>query len=129
MEGDGRLVPATDDEVMEVEGLLLDDKTEMHIVADTEQNVGCTSNEGSSCGMPQLESSEGLLLFQMLLCITFRIPNLKMKHNFVCLLILGNAYCILISRLFHPQIFCFKNFFDCSELLFLLHVTKQFFFF
>uniref|UniRef100_A0A5B6ZKH8 Uncharacterized protein n=1 Tax=Davidia involucrata TaxID=16924 RepID=A0A5B6ZKH8_DAVIN len=50
VEGDGRLVPATDDEVMEVENLLEADKSEMHFVADTGQTVGCTSNNGfSSC--------------------------------------------------------------------------------
>ncbi|XP_020533999.1 uncharacterized protein LOC105631404 isoform X2 [Jatropha curcas] len=61
VEGDGRLVPATDDEVMEVKGLLINEKSEMHIVADTGQAVGCISNDGSSSGMLlQLESSEGL---------------------------------------------------------------------
>ncbi|WRX26997.1 hypothetical protein QQP08_019484 [Theobroma cacao] len=59
VEGDGRLVPATDDELMEVEGLLENEKREIHIVADTGQALGCTSNEVSSSGI-QLESSEGL---------------------------------------------------------------------
>ncbi|XP_044487526.1 uncharacterized protein LOC123212447 isoform X3 [Mangifera indica] len=54
VEGDGRLVPATDDELMEVGNLLADDKIEMHLVADTGQTGG------SSSGMPQFESSEGL---------------------------------------------------------------------
>ncbi|KAJ0006933.1 hypothetical protein Pint_29065 [Pistacia integerrima] len=54
VEGDGRLVPATDDELMEVGNLLADDKIEMHLVAETGQSGG------SSSGMPQLESSEGL---------------------------------------------------------------------
>ncbi|XVF74337.1 hypothetical protein PTKIN_Ptkin13bG0102400 [Pterospermum kingtungense] len=57
VEGDGSLVPATDDELMEVEGLLENEKHEAHIVADTGQALGCISNES---GMPQLESSEGL---------------------------------------------------------------------
>ncbi|XVF25200.1 hypothetical protein REPUB_Repub13aG0192800 [Reevesia pubescens] len=60
VEGDGRLVPATDDELMEVEGLLENEKRETHIVADTGQALGCFSNELSSTAMPQLESSEGL---------------------------------------------------------------------
>lgn len=60
MEGDGRLVPATDDEVMEVKGLLIDEKNKMRIVTDTGQPMGCISNEVSSSGMLlQLESSEG----------------------------------------------------------------------
>ncbi|XP_024453600.1 uncharacterized protein LOC7475702 isoform X2 [Populus trichocarpa] len=61
LEGDGRIVPATDDELMEVESLLIDDKCEMHIYADPGQTVGCISNEGSSSGIAQLESLEGLL--------------------------------------------------------------------
>ncbi|KAG8656494.1 hypothetical protein MANES_04G143700v8 [Manihot esculenta] len=61
VEGDGRLVPATDDEVMEVKGLLIDEKNKMRIVTDTGQPMGCISNEVSSSGMLlQLESSEGL---------------------------------------------------------------------
>ncbi|XP_022721585.1 uncharacterized protein LOC111279008 isoform X2 [Durio zibethinus] len=60
VEGDGRLVPATDDELMEVEGLLENEKCETQIVADTGHVLGCTSNEVSSPGMPQLGSSEGL---------------------------------------------------------------------
>ncbi|KAL4291957.1 hypothetical protein GQ457_14G007460 [Hibiscus cannabinus] len=62
VDGNGRLVPATDDELMEVEGLLENEKREAHIVADTGQALGCTFNEVSSSGMPQLESSEGLSL-------------------------------------------------------------------
>ncbi|XP_050233962.1 uncharacterized protein LOC126682352 isoform X2 [Mercurialis annua] len=50
---------------MEVEGLLLDEKNEMHIVADTGQAVGCISNEGSSPGvLLRLETSEGLPQFE-----------------------------------------------------------------
>ncbi|XP_039033807.1 uncharacterized protein LOC120169751 isoform X2 [Hibiscus syriacus] len=60
VDGNGRLVPATDDELMEVEGLLENEKRETHFVADTGQALGCISNEVSSSGMPQLESSEGL---------------------------------------------------------------------
>ncbi|KAJ6704222.1 TRF-LIKE 3 [Salix viminalis] len=61
LEGDGRIVPATDDELIEVESLLIDEKCEMHVVADPGQTVGCISNEGSSTGIAQLESLEGLL--------------------------------------------------------------------
>ncbi|KAG8643259.1 hypothetical protein MANES_11G021500v8 [Manihot esculenta] len=61
VEGDGRLVPATDDEVMEVKDLLVDEKSEVCTVADVGQPIGCISNDRSSPGMlPQLESSEGL---------------------------------------------------------------------
>ncbi|KAJ4833924.1 hypothetical protein Tsubulata_044621 [Turnera subulata] len=60
LEGDGRLVPATDDEVMEVKSLLVDVKSEMHIVSDNGQTIGLISNEGSAGGMPQLTSKEGL---------------------------------------------------------------------
>lgn len=57
---DGRLVPATDDEVMEVEDLLEDFKIEMPFVADTGQTGECTSKEEFSSGNPRLECSEGL---------------------------------------------------------------------
>ncbi|KAL4589290.1 hypothetical protein LXL04_002196 [Taraxacum kok-saghyz] len=43
VEGDGRLVPATDDEVIEVEDLL-DDKSSVHFVLDTCQPAVCSSN-------------------------------------------------------------------------------------
>uniref|UniRef100_A0A2P2LD94 Uncharacterized protein n=2 Tax=Rhizophora mucronata TaxID=61149 RepID=A0A2P2LD94_RHIMU len=61
VEGDGRLVPATDDEVMEVEGLFAEGKNKMHNAPDNGQRVACTLNERSSSGMPQLASLEGLL--------------------------------------------------------------------
>lgn len=60
VDGDGKLVPATDDELMEVGNLLADDKIEMHLVADAGQTGRCIFNERSSSGMPKLESSEGL---------------------------------------------------------------------
>ncbi|XP_062087792.1 uncharacterized protein LOC133794528 isoform X2 [Humulus lupulus] len=60
VEGDGRFVPATDDEVMEVEDFLVDDKTEMHDVVDGGKNAECLSNEGFASERLQLESSEGL---------------------------------------------------------------------
>ncbi|KAM7254405.1 hypothetical protein ACFE04_003785 [Oxalis oulophora] len=62
VEGDGRLVPATEDEIMEVEGLLLDEKGQVHRVYDDTNNTtgACISNEGSSSGIPCLETSEAL---------------------------------------------------------------------
>ncbi|XP_015865905.2 uncharacterized protein LOC107403503 isoform X3 [Ziziphus jujuba] len=60
VEGDGRLVPATDDEVMEVEDFLIDDKTEVNVTTDTGKTEECISSGGPSCLKLQLESSEGL---------------------------------------------------------------------
>lgn len=57
VDGDGRLVPATDDEIMEVENFLAVDDVEMHLVSDTVQSI---CDERSSSGMSQLASSEGL---------------------------------------------------------------------
>lgn len=48
MEGDGRLVPATDDEIMEVVDLLKDDNSEMHIVAESGQAMGISIEDSSS---------------------------------------------------------------------------------
>lgn len=59
VEGDGRLVPATDDEVMEVENLLEDDKSEMHFVTDADQIAGCTSNCEVLSEETTLNSSKG----------------------------------------------------------------------
>ncbi|KAL2336460.1 hypothetical protein Fmac_010906 [Flemingia macrophylla] len=59
VEGDGRLVPATDDEVMEVGDFLECENSEMHVVADTGQSLECISIERSSSGNLQLECSEG----------------------------------------------------------------------
>ncbi|KAB2611173.1 hypothetical protein D8674_019205 [Pyrus ussuriensis x Pyrus communis] len=59
VEGNGRLVPATDDEVMEVEDFLVDETVELPVVTDA-GNVRCISNEESSSGKPQKENSEGL---------------------------------------------------------------------
>lgn len=63
VEGDGRFVPATDDEVMKVEDFLIDDKTEMHVITDTGKTAECISNGGSSCLKLQLESSEGFFCY------------------------------------------------------------------
>ena len=52
-------MPATDDEVMEVEDLLKGDKSEIHPVADTGQNVGCASNDEFPSTKTQFDGSEG----------------------------------------------------------------------
>lgn len=56
-------MPATDDEIMEVEDFLVDEQIELPVVTNT-GNVECISNESSS-GKPQKESSEGLLLLSL----------------------------------------------------------------
>ncbi|XP_030473441.1 uncharacterized protein LOC115691033 isoform X3 [Syzygium oleosum] len=48
VEGDGRLVPATDDEIMEVVDLLKDDTNEMHIVPEPGQAMGISIEDSSS---------------------------------------------------------------------------------
>lgn len=64
-------MPATDDELMEVEDFLDDDVSEMHDVADTVQIVGHICNEGSSSAeKTQLENSEGLLMLPLPLILT-----------------------------------------------------------
>lgn len=60
-------MPATDDEIMEVEDFLVDEQIELPVVTNT-GNVECISNESSS-GKPQKESSEGLLLLLLSLII------------------------------------------------------------
>ncbi|GKV09865.1 hypothetical protein SLEP1_g21304 [Rubroshorea leprosula] len=60
VEGDGTFVPATDDELMEVEGLLENEKQEIPIVSDTGQSLGGMPIEMSSSSLSQFESSEGL---------------------------------------------------------------------
>lgn len=54
-------MPATDDEVMEVEDFLIDDKTEVNVTPDSGKTNECISSGGSSCLKLQLESSEGYL--------------------------------------------------------------------
>lgn len=50
VDGNGRLVPATDDEVIAVEDLLEDDKGKVRST-DTGQTPGCSINDGSEpCG-------------------------------------------------------------------------------
>ncbi|XP_050381187.1 uncharacterized protein LOC126798304 isoform X2 [Argentina anserina] len=58
VEGDGRLVPATDDEAMEVEDFLVDEQIELPAVINTGM-VEHISNDSSS-GKPEKESSDGL---------------------------------------------------------------------
>ncbi|XP_058078246.1 uncharacterized protein LOC131226654 isoform X2 [Magnolia sinica] len=60
VEGDGRLVPATDDEVMEVEDSLEDDKIEPPLVKDPAHTEGYISNDGFSSKTADFESLEGL---------------------------------------------------------------------
>ncbi|KAL0463798.1 UNVERIFIED_CONTAM: hypothetical protein Slati_0267400 [Sesamum latifolium] len=55
VDGDGRLVPATEDEVMAVEDLLEDDKSNVRAL-DTGQILECSTN--GSEGQPQLEVPE-----------------------------------------------------------------------
>ncbi|MED6159037.1 hypothetical protein PIB30_038627 [Stylosanthes scabra] len=59
VEGDGRLVPATDDEVMEMEDFLEHENSEMRVVADTGQSLECISIERSSSGKLRLECPKG----------------------------------------------------------------------
>lgn len=51
-------MPATDDEVMEVEDLIVDEQIELPVVMNT-GTAECISNESTS-GKPQKESSEGI---------------------------------------------------------------------
>lgn len=60
VEGDGRLVPATDDEVIEVEHLLENDKNEMSSVDIPCHLEECVSSEVISSKKSDLESSEGV---------------------------------------------------------------------
>ena len=53
-------MPATDDEVMEVEDFLEHDNSEMRVVTDTGQSVECISIERSSSGKLRLECSKGV---------------------------------------------------------------------
>ncbi|KAK1375909.1 Telomere repeat-binding protein 6 [Heracleum sosnowskyi] len=57
VEGDGRLVPATDEEVFEVEDLLDDGKC-TRILADTGRDVECILNKKISSGILQSENLE-----------------------------------------------------------------------
>ncbi|KAJ4953140.1 hypothetical protein NE237_029972 [Protea cynaroides] len=59
VEGDGRLVPATDDEVMEVEDLLEDEKADLPLAVDTGQAEVPLRNGGITSVGSTLEGSEG----------------------------------------------------------------------
>lgn len=52
-------MPATDDELMEVEDLLEDDKGELPLVEDCRFPKECISSEGFSSEKAVLESAEG----------------------------------------------------------------------
>lgn len=60
LEGDGRLVPATDDDFVEVENLLEDDNGEPNIV----ENPGSSPNEELSSRKPEFVGLEGSLHLQ-----------------------------------------------------------------
>ncbi|PIA27711.1 hypothetical protein AQUCO_07600106v1 [Aquilegia coerulea] len=59
VEGDGRLVPATDDEVMEVENLFEEEKVEARSIVDTGQVEVCIPDEESPSVEAKTEVSEG----------------------------------------------------------------------
>ncbi|CAA2964873.1 telomere repeat-binding factor like- [Olea europaea subsp. europaea] len=62
VDGNGRLVPATEDEVMEVEDLLEEDKSENRFVSDSGQTVECNTNCEHDLDKLQFKASEGLPL-------------------------------------------------------------------
>nr|GMC77440.1 uncharacterized protein LOC109188221 isoform X2 [Ipomoea batatas]GMC78085.1 uncharacterized protein LOC109188221 isoform X2 [Ipomoea batatas] len=68
VDGDGRLVPATDDEVMAVEDLLEDDKCEVGQVIDAEQTVECNKIEAYHLGKTQFENPQGQSAFDFSFC-------------------------------------------------------------
>lgn len=63
VEGDGRLVPATDDEIMEVVDLLKDEKSDMDIVDTCEENV--TSSTCGSFGRKTVLDTSGRYLLSV----------------------------------------------------------------
>ncbi|KAL1224108.1 Telomere repeat-binding protein 4 [Cardamine amara subsp. amara] len=58
--GDGRLVPATDEEILEVKDLLENNENDMPILPDPILTEGYIADEGSPSQYLQLESLEGL---------------------------------------------------------------------
>lgn len=54
-------MPATDDEVIQVEDLLDGDKTEGIIVPDTEQNFDLVGSHGCGSDKVQFRGSDGML--------------------------------------------------------------------
>ncbi|KAL2516432.1 uncharacterized protein Fot_30403 [Forsythia ovata] len=59
VDGNGRLVPATEDEVMAVEDLLEDNKSENRFVSNSGQTVECNTNCGHDLDELQFKASEG----------------------------------------------------------------------
>lgn len=62
VDGDGRLVPATQDEIMVVEDLLEDDKCEPKLVPDTRQTTESCKTEGCLMERNPFQAPEGLEL-------------------------------------------------------------------
>ncbi|CAH9130190.1 unnamed protein product [Cuscuta epithymum] len=59
VDGDGRLVPATDDELMTVEELLEDEKYEFGHIIDAKQTIECNGTEVFCFGKTQFEKPQG----------------------------------------------------------------------
>ncbi|KMT04840.1 hypothetical protein BVRB_7g170100 [Beta vulgaris subsp. vulgaris] len=57
---DGRFVPATDDELMEVEDMLGMEKSEMLSIPDVMETAGYIPNKDDTCDKSDLENHEGL---------------------------------------------------------------------
>ncbi|XP_027125345.1 uncharacterized protein [Coffea arabica] len=64
VDGEGRLVPATDEEVLVVEDLLEDEKPE-HCAAECEQPIECIKTEGCPLQKNHVQSSEGISSVQL----------------------------------------------------------------
>ncbi|KAI3983105.1 hypothetical protein MKX01_035386 [Papaver californicum] len=60
VDGDGRIVPATDDDVMEVDVLLEEDRIELPLVVDTVRTKGCIQKDGLLPLRNKLLGSEGI---------------------------------------------------------------------
>ncbi|KAI3925288.1 hypothetical protein MKX01_035405 [Papaver californicum] len=60
VDGDGRIVPATDDDVMEVDDLLEEDRSELPLVADIVRTKGCIQKDGLLPVRDKLLGSEGI---------------------------------------------------------------------
>lgn len=61
-------MPATDDEVMEVEDFLVDDKPELVDIPDVEKTSECISNEESAAGNLRSEGSKEGFILQFTTC-------------------------------------------------------------
>lgn len=73
VEGDGRFVPATEEEVIHVEDFLVDDKTEMYGVPEVENTAQCISSEENAAEKVQVEGPEEGFLFATLILAYFHI--------------------------------------------------------